>query len=82
MNQTRLGSLFEATINVLIGFFVALASQLLVFPLFGIDIGMTANLQIGAWFTAISFARSYLIRRYFNRHLQTAARRMAGKLSA
>ena len=79
MNQTKLGSLYESLINVVIGYLVALASQLVVFPLVGIEVAFTTNLEIGAWFTLISIVRSYLIRRYFNAALQRAARRMAGE---
>lgn len=37
--QTRVQSAIEAAANVVVGFFVALASQLIVFPLFGIHAG-------------------------------------------
>jgi uncharacterized membrane-anchored protein len=65
--QTRLQSFIESFINVAIGYGVALISQILVFPLFGINIPMESNLLIGAIFTVISIARSYLVRRLFNR---------------
>ena len=70
--QTRIGSFAEACINVAIGYGVALAAQLIVFPLFGIDIPLSSNLAIGAIFTAVSIARSYVVRRAFN-HLQGRA---------
>jgi hypothetical protein len=65
--QTKTQSLIESGINILIGYLVALASQLVVFPWFGIHIPLTDNLLIGFWFTVISLIRSYAIRRYFNR---------------
>ena len=49
------------------GRYPALASQLAIFPLFGILIPLADNLLIGAWFTAISLVRSYAVRRWFNR---------------
>ncbi len=64
--QTRLQSLAESIINVAIGYAVALAGQLAVFPLFGIAIDLASNLAIGAIFTGISIARSYAVRRLFN----------------
>jgi hypothetical protein len=64
--QTRLGSLTESCINVAIGYGVALASQILVFPLFGINIPLSSNMAIGAIFTIISIVRSYCVRRVFN----------------
>jgi len=73
MQQTRAGSLIEALINILIGYCVALASQILIFPLFEIHVPLTTNLWIGAWFTAISLVRSYVIRRWFNARLHETA---------
>jgi len=64
--QTRLGSLVEAIINVSIGFVVALITQWLVFPLFGLQVSLGENLLIGSIFTAVSVVRSYAVRRFFN----------------
>jgi hypothetical protein len=69
--QTRLGSLVESLMNIAIGYGVAVASQALIFPLFGIDVPLATNLWIGAWFTAISLVRSYIIRRWFNAKRRT-----------
>ena len=65
--QTKLQSLIESGVNILIGYLVALTSQLVVFPWFGINIPLTDNLLIGFWFTVISLVRSYAVRRYFNK---------------
>jgi hypothetical protein len=78
MSQSKKSSMAEAVINVLIGYGVAIASQIAVFPMFGIDIPLSSNIAIGAWFTAISLARSYIIRRWFN----GLARKAADKLTA
>lgn len=64
--QTKLQSLIESITNILIGYFVAIVSQLAVFSLFGINIPLSDNLLIGVWFTVISLIRSYAVRRYFN----------------
>ena len=64
--QTRLQSAIESAANVLVGYAVAIASQLAIFPLFNIYVSFSSNLAIGAWFTAISLVRSYVIRRWFN----------------
>lgn len=66
MSQTKFMSMVETCTNTAIGYCVAIASQLLVFPMFGIDIPLSSNLMIGAWFTAISIARGYILRRIFN----------------
>ena len=64
--QTRLQSLTESAVNIAVGYAVALASQLAIFPAFGIHLPLSSNLAISAWFTLISLARSYALRRYFN----------------
>ena len=67
MSQTRLQSAVESLANVAIGYAVAVASQMLIFPMFGIHITLSDNLLIGGYFTLISIARSYAVRRWFNR---------------
>lgn len=67
MSQTRKQSMVETVAGVTIGYLVALASQLAIFPLFGIHVGIADNLLIGAWFTVVSIARGYAVRRLFNR---------------
>lgn len=79
MNQTKLGSLIEAAINTAVGFVVALASQIVVFPMVGIHVPISTNLEVGAWFTVISVARSYVVRRWFNVRLQRLSVRLASK---
>lgn len=66
--QTRLGSFIESLVNVLIGYGVAIVSQILIFPWFGIHIPLSDNLLIGFWFTVISIVRSYVVRRAFNNY--------------
>ena len=66
MTQSRRQSLAETVTSVAIGYMVALASQLAIFPLFDIHVSLSDNLMIGAWFTAISIARGYAVRRFFN----------------
>lgn len=65
--QSKVESLLESSINILIGYIVAVLSQLLIFPVFNIYVALSDNLLIGAYFTAISLLRSYIIRRYFNK---------------
>ena len=77
MNQTKLGSLIESMMNIAIGYGVALMSQIIIFPLFGIVVSLSTNLWIGAWFTLISLVRSYVIRRWFNARLHAAAQAVA-----
>ncbi len=77
VQQTKISSLIESLINILIGYGIAIASQISIFPLFGIHVSLSTNLWIGVWFTAISLIRSYVIRRWFNAKLHKAAMKMA-----
>jgi accessory gene regulator protein AgrB len=81
MKQTKLESLLESGVNIFIGYFVALISQIIVFPLFDINIPLSVNLWIGLWFTIISLVRSYVIRRWFNAGLHKAIVLAAKKIS-
>ena len=65
MKQSRRMSLIEAIANVAVGFGVAVATQIAVFPLFGLHASLSENLAIGAIFTGASIARSYALRRLF-----------------
>lgn len=65
MKQSRLMSVVEAVTNVAIGFGVAVLTQALVFPIFGIHATMGDHLAIGGIFTVVSVVRSYALRRLF-----------------
>ena len=67
MKQSRAMSLVESLANVFVGYGVAVLTQLLVFPLFGLHTTLAENLTIGAIFTVVSIARSYVLRRLFER---------------
>lgn len=67
MAQSRIGSLAESVVNVLVGYGVAVGAQIAIFPLFGIHLPVSDNLLIGVLFTVVSLVRSYLLRRLFNR---------------
>ena len=59
--------MLEALINVVVGYGIALAAQMMIFPLFGIHISLQDNIVIGLLFTVVSIVRSYALRRLFNR---------------
>ena len=63
--QSRRMSLIEAVTNVALGYVLAVATQILVFPWFGMHASLGDNLVLGAVFTAISLVRSYALRRFF-----------------
>lgn len=66
MSQTRAHSLLEAVANMAVGYWVALLAQIAIFAWLGIPVDLSQNVVIGLWFTGISLARSYLLRRAFN----------------
>lgn len=65
MNQSRTMSLVEAFANVVVGYGIAVVTQILVFPLFGLSTTLAENMAMGAIFTVVSIARSYCLRRVF-----------------
>lgn len=65
MKQPRLVSLIESVANVIVGYGVAVVTQILVFPAFGLYTTLAQNLKMGAVFTVASIARSYALRRLF-----------------
>ena len=58
-------SLLESIANVLVGYGVAVTTQMLVFPLFGWHASVRDNLTIGLIFTGVSLVRSFALRRVF-----------------
>lgn len=64
--QSRWMSFMEALANILVGYGLAVLTQIIVFPMFGLHASLGDNLLIGAAFTTISLARSYVLRRLFN----------------
>lgn len=65
MKQSRLMSLAEAIANVAVGYGVAVATQILIFPIFGLHTTLAQNLKMGVVFTVVSIVRSYVLRRLF-----------------
>jgi hypothetical protein len=65
-SQSRLMSAGEAITNVVIGFAIAIITQIVVFPAFGLAVSLTDNLWIGTIFPLVSLARSYVLRQQFN----------------
>ena len=65
MKQSRAMSLVEAVANVIVGYGVAVVTQMLIFPIFGLQTTLAQNLKMGAVFTIVSLGRSYVLRRLF-----------------
>ena len=68
-------SMLEAVIGTGVGFVVNVYAQHLVFPLLGIQVPWSVNISIAVIFTGISIARSFILRRVFNKlHVLLALR--------
>jgi hypothetical protein len=67
VTQSRRLSLVETITNVAVGYVLAVITQIMVFPWFGIHPSLGENLAIGSIFTGISLVRSYALRRLFER---------------
>ena len=65
MKQTRLMSLVEAFANVVVGYGIAVLTQLIVFPWFGLAAHLDDALALGAVFTLVSLIRAFALRRLF-----------------
>jgi hypothetical protein len=65
MTQSRAMSFVEAATNVVVGYVLAILTQIVVFPRFGIKAALGEHLAIGLAFVGVSLARGYLLRRLF-----------------
>jgi len=58
-------SVVEAVANTTVGYALAVGTQLVVFPFYGLDAALPEHLAIGAVFVLVSLVRSYVLRRAF-----------------
>ena len=65
--QSKRNSAFEAATNVAIGYLVSVLANVLILPVFGYNVTIGDSFAIGLAFTVVSLARSYVLRRIFNR---------------
>jgi len=64
--QKKKHSFVEVIINTIIGYFVALLTQVIIFPWFDISVTYKQQFLIGLIFTIVSIVRGYFVRRFFN----------------
>ena len=65
--QSKKHSLLEVSLNIAMGFLLAMLTNYLILPVFGAHVSLSANFWITLVFTVVSFIRSYIFRRIFNR---------------
>jgi len=64
--QTRKGSFIESLVNVAVGYTIGLVSNIIILGAYGIKVTLGTQVILTTWFTAVSIARSYTLRRIFN----------------
>lgn len=65
--QSRADSFMEAVTNIIVGLVVSQVANVTVLPwVLGVRVSHGAALWLGVIYTAISLARSYVLRRAFN----------------
>jgi hypothetical protein len=67
MKQSKKQSLIEVVTSTLIGMLVSIITQMIVFPIYGMEVNLFQNFQITVIFTVVSIIRSYFVRRVFNK---------------
>lgn len=60
-------SAVEAAVNTAVGYAISVAATMVVLPAFGVSVDGRQAVGISAAFTFVSIARSYVLRRVFNR---------------
>mgnify|MGYP001093809882 CR=1 FL=1 len=78
MKQSRTMSLVEAIANVVVGYGIAVVTQMLVLPAFGLNPTLVQNLKLATAFTFISIIRSFVLRRLFETIRTRKAERETG----
>lgn len=64
--QSKTWSIIETVTSVASGFVIAVLTQLIMFPFFGVHVTLSENIQMTFIFTIISLFRGYYVRRFFN----------------
>lgn len=65
-HQSRVDSVIEVVVNIAVGATISLLAQVLIFPAYGIHVSAGTHIWIVGWFTVVSIARQYAIRRICN----------------
>lgn len=67
MKQSRIDSFMEAVTNIIVGLIVSTIANWIILPaVLGVKLTLGSNLLIAVFYTIVSLARSYAIRRAFN----------------
>jgi hypothetical protein len=80
MNQTKLGSFIEASTNTMLGFCVSFIAWPPAAGFFEIPFNRQQHFGIILFFTVLSVARGFVLRRWFNARLHRASMVIAEKI--
>ena len=75
-------SLVEALFNVVVGYGINFIGNLVILPMLGYNVTIADNLVIGLFFTVVSVARSYALRRWFNAGIRNGIHNMVTRFRA
>lgn len=65
--QTKKHSIIESLTNIIVGLITSFLIQLVIYPVLNIPVSLNQNIIITTVFFVVSFIRSYIIRRIFNK---------------
>ena len=65
MKQSPAMSLLRAITNVAVGYGVAVVTQILIFPVFGLHTTLAQSLKMGTVFAVVRIARPFALQRAF-----------------
>ena len=80
VGQSKTESLIESIINTSLGFLVALITQILIYPIFDIEVSFGDQTLLALIFTSVSLFRGYIVRRYFNTYFKHTVIYLSGLL--
>ena len=80
VGQSKIESLIESIINTSLGFLVALITQILIYPVFDIEVSFGDQTLLALIFTSVSLVRGYIVRRYFNTYFKHTVIYLSGLL--
>ena len=69
--QSKWKSFLETVTNTTVSFVQGFLTQLFAFPFFGLHVTYAQNASLVTIFLIVSFVRTYIIRRIFNRSTDT-----------
>lgn len=80
MKQSRMVSLIESLMNTALGFVISYLGWPIAASISGIEYSGGQHVFVVCFFTVLSVIRGYLVRRFFNAGLHTAAVKIANGL--